>query len=118
MSAQLIPVLFLAMVVEEKLQPDDEETPGERFTRSWLYVSLVVGELLALAGVAGGLSSSRSVGNLVALAMLFAAFLIAVPVISRELQEGRSYRERLGHALAGVVVLVAVLATIVAIQVS
>jgi len=100
-STQLIPVLFLAMVVEEKLQPDAEKTPGERVTRSWLFVSLVVGELIALAVVAGELTPSKGAGNLVALAMLFAAFLIALPVIGRELQEGRGGRERLGHALAG-----------------
>lgn len=117
-SAQLIPVLFLAMVVEEKLQPDSEETPSERVTRSWLFVLLVIGELLALSVIAGGLAPSRGVGGLVALSMLFAAFLIALPVISRELQEGRSRRERVGHALAGLAVLAAVLSTILAIQAS
>jgi hypothetical protein len=58
-SAQLIPVLFLAMVVEEKLQPDSEGTPSERVGRSWLFVSLVIGELVALSVIAGGLSPSR-----------------------------------------------------------
>ncbi|MGZ4586803.1 MAG: hypothetical protein ACXVX9_03240 [Mycobacteriaceae bacterium] len=117
-SAQLIPVLFLAMVVEEKLQPEGGETPGERVTRSWLFVSLVIGELLALSVVAGGLPSSKAVGGLVAMSMLFAAFLIALPVISRELDERRGWRERLGHASAGLAVLVAVLSTILAIQLS
>ena len=117
-SAQLIPVLFLAMVVEETLQPDSEETPSERVGRSWLFVSLVIGELLALSVIAGGLSPSKGVGGLVALSMVFAAFLMALPAISRELKEGRSRRERLGHALAGLAVLVAVLWTIVAIQVA
>jgi hypothetical protein len=117
-SAQLIPVLFLAMVVEEKLQPDSEETPGDRVTRSWLFVSLVLGEMLALSVVAGGLSPSEGAGSLIALSMLFAAFLMALPVISRELQEGRGRRERFGHALAGLAVLVAVLSTIIAIQLS
>lgn len=117
-SAQLIPVLFLAMVVEERLQPDSQETPSERVTRSWLFVSLVIGELLALSVVAGGLTPSKGVGSLVALSMLCATFLIALPVINRELQEGRSRRERMGHALAGLAVLVAVLSTIGAIQVS
>src|SRR5665647_1411105 len=58
-SAQLIPVLFLVTVVEEKLQPDSEETPSERVGRSWLFVSLVIGELLALSVIAGGLSPSK-----------------------------------------------------------
>jgi hypothetical protein len=106
------------MVVEEKLQPDSEETPGERVTRSWLFVSLVLGELLALSVVAGGLRPSKGVGGLVAMSMLFAAFLIALPVISRELDEDRSRRERLGHASAGLAVLAAVLSTILAIQLS
>lgn len=117
-SAQLIPVLFLAMVVEEKLQPDEEETAGERVTRSWLLASLVIGELLALSVIAGGLSPSKGVGGLVAMSMLLAAFLISLPVIGRELQDGRSRRERLGHGLAGMAVLVAVLSTILAMQVS
>lgn len=117
-SAQLIPVLFLAMVVEEQLQPDAEETPGERVARSWLFVSLVVGELIALSVIAGGLEPSKGAGNMVALSMLFAAFLIALPVIGRELQEGRGRREKLGHALAGLAVLGAVLGTIIAIQIA
>ena len=94
-------MLFLAMVVEEKLQPDEEEAASERVTRSWLLASLVIGELLALAVIAGGLSPSKGVGGLVAMSMLLAAFLIALPVIGRELQEGRSRRERLGTALRG-----------------
>lgn len=73
---------------------------------------------LALSVVAGGLTPSEGVGSLVASSMLFAAFLMALPVIGRELQEDRSRRERLGHALAGLAVLVAVLSTIVAIQLS
>ena len=52
----------------------------------------MIGELLALSVVASGLSPSNGVDNLVALSMLFATFLIALPVISRELQEGRSRR--------------------------
>jgi hypothetical protein len=84
-SAQLIPVLFLAMVVEEKLQPDSEETPSERVGRSWLFVSLVIGELLALSVIAGGLSPSKGVGGLVALSMLFAAFLMALPALREAL---------------------------------
>lgn len=117
-SAQLIPVLFLAMVVEEKLQPDSDETPGDRVTRSWLFASLLLGEMLALSVVAGGLAPSEGVGSLIAMSMLFAAFLMALPVISRELQEDRSRRERLGHALAGLAVIAAVLSTVVAIQLS
>lgn len=106
------------MVVEEKLQPEDEETAGERVTRSWLFVSLVVGELLSLSVVAGGLAPSEFAGGLIALSMLFAAFLMALPVITREMQEGRSRREQVGHALAGLTVLVAVLATIATMQLS
>ena len=77
-----------------------------------------MGELLALSVVAGGLSPSDGVGGLVALVMLFAMFPIALPVISRELHEDRSRCERMGHGLAGLAVLVAVLSTIIAIQFS
>lgn len=117
-SAQLMPVLFLAMVVEDKLQPPADESPSDRVTRSWLFVSLLVGELLALSVVAGGLSPSKGTGSLVASAMLFGGFLIALPVISRELVRDRHPRERLGHALAGVTVIVAIVSTLVAIQIS
>lgn len=34
-SAQLIPVLFLALVLEEWLRPGARETPGDRVARSW-----------------------------------------------------------------------------------
>src|SRR3954468_11900091 len=79
-AAQLIPVLFLAMVVEEKLQPEADETPVDRVTRSWLLALLVIGELIALSVVAGGLAPSQAAGSMVASAMPFAAFLVAVPV--------------------------------------
>ena len=88
-------------LVTSKLQPDEEAAASERVTRSWLLASLVIGELLALAVIAGGLSPSKGVGGLVAMSMLLAAFLIALPVIGRELQEGRSRRERLATALRG-----------------
>lgn len=114
-SAQLIPVMFLAMVVEERLQPEGQETRGERVTRSWLLASLVIGEMLALAVVAGGISPSRGTGSLVSMTMLFAGFLIALPVISRELTEDRTRLERAGHATAGMAVLAAVLGVVVGI---
>ena len=117
-AAQLIPVLFLAMVVEERFQPDTEETPGERVTRSWLLAFLVIGELIALAVVAGGLAPSKGAGSLVAGSMLLAAFLLALPVLVRELTDERSQFEKLGHALAGLLVLLAVLGTLVSMQLS
>jgi hypothetical protein len=40
-------------------------------------VSLAIGELLALSVVAGGLPSTKGVGGMVAMFMLFAAFLVA-----------------------------------------
>ncbi|MBC9822834.1 hypothetical protein [Terrabacter sp. MAHUQ-38] len=117
-AAQLIPVLFLAMVVEERFQPDAEETARDRVTRSWLLALLVVGEVLALSVVAGGLAPSKGVGSIVASAMLFAAFLLALPVLSRELQDERTHVERLGHALAGLLVLGAIVGTLIAVQLS
>lgn len=115
-AAQLIPVLFLAMVVEERFQPDTEETAGDRVARSWLLALLVIGEVIALSVVAGGLRPSKGAGSIVACAMLFAAFLLALPVLSRELREDRSPLERLGHASAGMLVLAAIVGTLVAVQ--
>lgn len=103
-SAQLIPVLFLAMVVEERLQPDNEETVADRVARSWLLALLLVGEMVALAVVAGGIRPSNSAGSVVASALLFAALLVAIPAVERELKRGRSRRERLGHATAALAV--------------
>jgi uncharacterized membrane protein YbjE (DUF340 family) len=117
-AAQLIPVLLLAMMVDERLQPHSEETAGERVMRSWLRAMLVIGELVALSVVAGGLAPSKGAGSLVASSMLLAIFLLAVPVVSRELKDDRSLLERLGHASAGMLVLAAVLGTLIAIQLS
>lgn len=63
-TAQLLPVLLIAMAVEEGLR-SDEETVWERVGRSWLVALFVLGELLSLAVVAGGLRPSRSVGTIV-----------------------------------------------------
>ena len=115
-SAQLIPVLFLAMVVEDRLQPTEEESPRERVTRSWVLASLVAGEILSLAVIAGGVAGSRGVGNLVALFMLFSGFLIALPAIGLELDNGRSRRERAGHALAGLFVIALIVGVAVAVN--
>jgi hypothetical protein len=117
-AAQLIPVLFLAMVVEERFQPDAEETPGDRVIRSWLLALLVLGEVISLSVVAGGLNPSKGTGSIVAGAMLLAAFLLTVPVLNRELKDDRSHLERLGHASAGLLVLVSVIGTLIAIQLS
>ncbi len=117
-AAQVIPVLFLALVVEERFQPDDEETPRERVARSWLLALLVVGEVLALSVVAGALTPSKAVGSMVAGAMLFAGFLLAVPVLSRELQDERTRLERIGHASAGLLVLGAIVGNRVGVQLS
>lgn len=117
-AAQLIPVLFLALVVEEQLQPDTEEAPGDRVTRSWLLTLLVIGELISLSVVAGGLQASKGAGSIVAGAMLLAAFLLTLPVLMRELKEDRSPLERFGHGSAGVAVLAAVVGTLIAMQLS
>lgn len=117
-SSQLIPVLFLAMIVEEKLQSAGDDSPFERVARSWLFTLLVIGEALALAVVAGGLRATKGTGNLVASSLLFATFLMALPAIERELTNERRPLERLGHALAGVTLIGAALWAIVAMQVS
>lgn len=117
-SAQLIPVLFLAMVVEERLQPESDETAGERITRWWLVTLLFIGEVISLSVTAGGIAPSKSVGTFVSGSMLLAGFLLVIPLLSRELKDERPRLERLGHALAGVVMLVAILGTLVAVQLS
>lgn len=117
-AAQLIPVLFLAMVVEERLQPDEEEAPSDRVVRSWLVALLFVGEVLALSVIGGGLTPTKGVGTVVAGAMLLAAFLLVLPVLTRELRGDRSHGERLGHASAGLLVLLAILGTLMAVQLS
>jgi hypothetical protein len=117
-SAQLIPVLFLAMVVEERLQPDAEEKAIERVMRSWLLTLLVVGEMIALAVVAGGVNPSKASGSVVACTLLFSVFLLAVPILEKELQHDRSRAERVAHAGAGLVVILAVLWIVLSIQFS
>lgn len=117
-AAQLIPVLFLAMVVEERLQPDAEETWVDRAMRSWLLALLVIGEMITLAVVAGALMPSRGVGSIVSCVLLFSVFLVALPVLERELEEDRSRAERIAHASAALAVIVAVLWTVVSIEFS
>lgn len=89
-AAQLIPVLFLAMVVEGRFQQEADETPGDRVVRSGLLALIVPGEVIALSVVAGGLNPSKGTGSIVAGAMLLAAFLLTVPVLNRELKDDRS----------------------------
>ena len=117
-SAQLIPVLFLAMVVEERFQPDAEEKAIERVARSWLLALLVVGEMVALSVVAGGVNASKACGSVVACTLLFSVFLLAVPILEKELQHDRSRAERMAHAAAGLLVIIAVLWIVLAIQFS
>jgi hypothetical protein len=70
----------MAMVAEERFQPDAEETASDRVTRSWLLALLVIGKVIALSVVAGGLTPSKGAGSIVAGAMLVVAFLLALPV--------------------------------------
>lgn len=117
-AAQLMPVLFLAMVVEERLQPDSEESPSDRIMRSWLIALLVIGEVLALAVVAGGLAPSRGAGSIVASTLMFSTFLLAIPVLERELRDDRSHAERIAHVGAALAIITAVLWTLIAVQFS
>jgi len=117
-AAQLIPVLFLAVVVEERLQPAAEESPIERVARSWLLVLFVIGEMLALAVVAGGLAPSKGVGSIVVSTLLLSVFLLAVPVIERELTHDRAWPERIAHAGAALAVVLAVFWILLAVQFS
>jgi hypothetical protein len=115
-TAQLIPVLFLAVIVEERLQPASDESAMDRVARSWLLVLLVIGEMLALAVVAGGLSPSRGTGSIVVSTLLLSVFLLALPVIERELTQDRSRPERVAHLGAGLAVILAVFWILLAVQ--
>jgi small-conductance mechanosensitive channel len=117
-SAQLIPVLLLAMVVEDRLQPGEVESPGDRAIRSWTLAFLVVGETLSLSVVAGGIASSKATGSMVSCAMLFAALLIVAAVLQREIQEERPRWERRLHLLAGMFVIIVILWTLAAVELS
>lgn len=68
--------------------------------------------------MAGGLNPSKASGSVVACTLLFSVFLLAVPILEQELQHDRSLSERLAHAGAGLVVIVAVLWIVLAIQFS
>jgi hypothetical protein len=113
-SAQLIPVLFLAMVVEDKLQQD--EAPWERVLRSFALVLLAGSEAACLAVVAGSLAGSVATGRSVAAVMVLAGLIMVSPAIGRELTSERSRTERMWHAgavllfLAGAICLVLVIA--------
>lgn len=113
-TAQIIPVLFLALVLESRLQPGKSATAGERVTHSWVLALLVIGEIITLCVVAGGLQPSIGIGRLVAGTMLFPAFLIPLPVIMRA-RKKMSARERWGHATASLAIIVTVLITILAV---
>lgn len=116
-SAQIIPVLFLALVLEEKLRPTKRDTARERVTHSWVLALLLAGEIVALSVVAGGLPPSASVGRFVGLCLLFPAFLIALPTIGLQIRKKAHVRERVGHALAGLTVILTVLGVAMALTV-
>jgi hypothetical protein len=114
-SAQIIPVLFLALVLEDKLRPGKRDGARERVAHSWVLALLVAGEIITLSVVAGGLKPSGSVGQLVGLCMLFPAFLIALPAIAMQIKKKASQRERLGHATAGLAVIATILGVVAAL---
>ena len=106
-SAQLIPVAFLGLVVEERLRDTSEETVFDRVARSWVITLLIFCEGLCLAVVAGGIKNTAGVGKIIALSLLIAGGLAACGALSREMSAERSRRERLGHISAAVSVLLA-----------
>lgn len=116
-SAQIIPVLFLALVLEEKLRPTKRDTARDRVTHSWVLALLLAGEIVALSVVAGGLSPSGPVGQFVGLCLLFPAFLIALPAIALQIKKKADTRERVGHASAGLTVILTVLGVAIALAV-
>lgn len=113
-SAQLIPVAFLGLVVEERLRDTADESAFDRVARSWVIALLIFCEGLSLAVLAGGIENTPGVGKIVALSLLIAGALAACGALSRELSADRSRRERLGHISAAVAVLAAMsIATII-----
>ena len=116
-SSQIIPVLFLALVLEEKLRPSKRDSARDRVSHSWVLALLVAGEIVALSVVAGGLEPSSGVGRVVALCMLFPAFLIALPAIGLQIKKKATTPERLGHASAGLAIILTVLGVVVALAV-
>lgn len=108
-SAQIIPVFFLALVLEDKLRPSKRAAAWDRVSHSWVLALLVAGEIVGLSVVAGGLKPSGGAGQIVSLCMLLPAFLIAVPAIALQIRKKSSWRERMGHAAAGLAVIVTVL---------
>lgn len=114
-SAQIIPVLFLALVLDDKLRPGKRDGARDRVTHSWVLALLVAGEIITLSVVAGGLKPTGNVGQLVGLCMLFPAFLIALPAIAIQIKKKASARERFGHATAGLAVIVTILGVVAAL---
>jgi hypothetical protein len=96
-SAQLIPVLFLAMVVEDKLQPDEKDGARLRVLRSFALVVLAGTEAACLAVIAGAVDGSDGAGKETALGMLLAGLLIVSTVIGREFKASRSRTEEWCH---------------------
>lgn len=115
-SAQLIPVLFLALVVEDKVQPGSDDPWWAQVVRTWAVVLLFGAELLSLAVVAGAVNPGPTSGRNVAACMVFGGFLLMSPVLERSIVGGRRLRERAGHASAGVGLLGVVFYTLWRIQ--
>lgn len=107
-SAQLIPVLFLAMVVEEKLQPDDDEASYQRVMRTWVVVLLFWAEVICLSVTAGAIRSLSGAGAIVGVCELFAGFLVVIPVIGKAIDAGTSRSMRFGHAIPGLLFIASV----------
>lgn len=117
-SAQLIPVLFLTLALEERLRPADEETPTDRVARTWAATLLLTAEILSMSVVAGGMSPSKGVGSVVSSTMLFGALVIALRILEPEFDGDRARWENIAHLLAGIFILGVFLWTIIAVQFS
>jgi hypothetical protein len=116
-SAQLVPVLFLALVVEDKLQPDEDESAFDRVIRTWAIALLVVAGVVCMAVLAGAASPSEPTGRTVSVCLLLAGLLIVKPVLASAFADGQSHWEQAGHAGAGLLLVTGavVLAVVLAV---
>ncbi|MFQ6169967.1 hypothetical protein ACK8HX_00040 [Oryzobacter sp. R7] len=99
--AQVIPVLFLALIVEDRLRYDKEEAT-ERVMRSWGLALLTIALITSLAVVGGATPASGLAGHVVVTTLLACVGLISIPPIVKEIREGRRMSEGIGHLLAAV----------------
>ena len=103
--AGLIPVLFLALVVEERLR-EPGETAMDRLLRTTTLALLILSEVIALLVVATG--KDPGFGVFVASTLAVSGLLILAPVVLEGADNAKTRREKVTHvAIGGFVTLLA-----------